>query len=110
MKALLVVLALVAAACLGACGPSTSAGRACTVNTDCDVGQQCATSMPGGYCTKGCDAEGVSRGCPAGSVCTAIGTQLVCAPTCEDSSWCREQYTCGAVVGSSLSSCQPAQS
>lgn len=91
-----------------ACGSGSSAGKPCTVRTDCDPGESCFTDSPGGFCSKGCAQEGETTDCPNGTVCTYVGgTDLVCSPTCTTAGDCREQYTCGSVINTTTKACKP---
>ena len=94
---------------LVACGKGVGVGSPCTVNGDCNSGQYCNTSVPGGYCTRGCSFEGNQlQECPAGSVCTGFGSNtLVCAVICTGANECRENFECNGVSGSSVKSCKP---
>ena len=92
-----------------ACNNPSGVGSPCTVNTDCDLGQYCDTTAPGGFCTHGCSFGGAKLNeCPSGSVCTSIrvGTQ-VCAATCSEAATCRAQYECAAVDGAVTKACKP---
>lgn len=93
-----------------ACGPTSRVGQPCTVKADCEGGQSCYTSLPGGFCSKGCTFQGATVSeCPNGTVCTQLGTgnQQICAPVCDDAADCRAEYDCKAVTGSASSACQP---
>lgn len=102
------LLPLFAVACLAgsACGKS-SVGNPCTVSTDCDPGQTCLTSAPGGYCSKGCSAEGTSVDCPGGTVCASFAGALMCSAVCQQQSDCRAEYECNGLTGSSVKACRP---
>ncbi len=93
---------------LAACGFGSSAGHPCTVKSDCDPGEVCFASAPGGFCSKGCAQEGATTDCPSGTLCTHVGgTDLICSPRCTSDGDCRTQYVCGAVVGTDTKACQP---
>lgn len=101
-------LAALAFLFLIACGGGTNVGSPCTVNGDCNVGQYCNTATPGGFCTRGCTFEGTQLNeCPGGSICTNVGSSLVCAPICTGATGCRDQYECNGTTGSSVKSCRP---
>lgn len=100
------VLLAVAVLTLSACG-GTAVGRACTADADCDAGQICYTSLPGGFCSKGCSESGSTTECPGGTVCSTHSTQLLCAPTCQVKTDCRTDYECNGVSGSNVKSCRP---
>lgn len=105
MNKLLFAAGAALALALSACG-GTSVGTACTVNDDCDDGQTCYTTTPGGYCSKGCSQEGESKECPGGTVCAAHSGTLLCSTTCQDKSDCRPEYECNGVTGSSVKVCR----
>jgi hypothetical protein len=109
MKKLIALGAMFWVAGLAACGAASRVGQPCTVQTDCEPGQSCFTSGPGGFCSKGCSFQGATTAeCPGGTVCTHVDANtLVCAPICQSSADCREQYGCGQVIGSTHSACQP---
>jgi hypothetical protein len=92
------------ALCLIACG-QTSVGDTCTQDSDCDRGQTCYTTAPGGYCSKGCNVSGATTECPANTVCAQHNTQLLCSRTCQVQGDCREGYECNGVTNSSLKAC-----
>ncbi len=91
---------------LSACG-SSSVGRPCTVDTDCDNGQTCLTSAPNGYCTRGCSLEGSATDCPGGTICADHGGRLYCSQPCQTQTDCRAEYECNGVTGSSHKVCRP---
>jgi hypothetical protein len=104
-RALIPAFVALAATCLLACG-GASTGDACTRDTDCSSGQVCLTNQPGGFCGKPCSLQG-ARGeeCPSGTICAAHGGPIVCSPTCEKQSDCRNQYQCNGVANSILKAC-----
>jgi hypothetical protein len=104
MRRLLVFSAATLALALAGCGVS-SVGRACTLDVDCDRGQTCYTDAPGGYCTKGCDAEGTSKDCPGGTLCAPHPGRLLCSNPCQADGDCRTNYVCSAVTGSEQKAC-----
>lgn len=102
------IIALSLACVAFGCGTHTSAGGPCTVNSECQIGQVCNNSLPGGFCVKGCVQEGSSDECPQGTICTQVGAALrACAPTCTDQAQCREFYSCKGVTASNTKACQP---
>lgn len=101
------LLCLVASiALMAGCGAS-SVGRSCTATADCDNGQTCFTSAPGGYCSRGCSAEGTAVDCPGGTVCANHGGTLLCSSTCQTQAECRAEYECNGLTGSSVKACRP---
>lgn len=101
-----VLFSALALCALWACGGS-SIGQPCTVNDDCDNGQTCFTSAPGGYCSKGCSIEGSNADCPGGSVCAQNAELLLCSNTCQSQGDCRADYECNGVTGSDAKACRP---
>ncbi len=102
MKRALLGLVLV----LSACGV-VRVGDACEARTDCATPLDCFPA-PGGFCTRGCAAEGGIQDCPGGTICTYFGpTELVCSTYCNASSDCRVNFECAAVVGSDKKACRP---
>lgn len=104
MKSALVALALVFVA---GCNAGGSIGWSCTSAGDCDHGQVCDLTQPGGFCTRGCGTAVAS--CPSGSVCGSLGTSLACVPTCTAPSDCRAGYACTTVGAGPTEACQPTQ-
>lgn len=90
---------------LAACG-GTSIGNACTTDADCDNTQTCDTSLPGGYCTKGCLQEGNDKECPGGSLCIANGGRFQCSDSCSVANDCRDGYECSATSDSTGKACR----
>lgn len=101
----LVVVALAALFAAG-CGGS-SVGRPCTTDSDCDTGQTCYTDVPGGYCSRGCSAEGSTTDCPGGTVCALHSTRLLCSAVCQQQSDCRTEYECNGLSGAEVKACRP---
>jgi len=64
-------------------------GAACTEPGQCTSGL-CATILPGGYCTQGCDLQG----CPSGSVCREVNGFPFCLQACGSKDECRSGYSC----------------
>lgn len=104
MKPLL--LALFCALPLLACG-NTTAGQACASDADCDPGQSCNLTLPGGFCQKTCAIAGSVRDCPSGTVCASHGDALVCSAICKAQTDCRTDYECNGVSGSADKACTP---
>lgn len=102
LRILLIGTSLSLAACAG-----PSVGRACTQRSDCETGQECYTQAPGGFCSKGCSAEGSLAECPGDTVCTQNAGLLLCAPICTDQGACRPEYECVGVANSSHKACRP---
>jgi len=64
-------------------------GDACVATADCQMGDSCATTDPGGQCVKACAAP---ADCPAGSTCT---DEKKCYKTCAAAADCpRSGYAC----------------
>jgi|CXWL01.1.fsa_nt_gi hypothetical protein len=102
------IIALTLAFAAFGCGVSTSAGSACQTNGECQLGQTCNNGYPSGFCAKGCLQEGSTDECPAGTICSQIGTnQRYCAVICTDQAQCREFYNCNGVTASNVKACQP---
>ncbi|MFZ5471150.1 MAG: hypothetical protein ACOZIN_17145 [Myxococcota bacterium] len=97
---------LFVALCLVACG-GTSVGRPCAADAECDHGQSCVTSIPNGFCTKPCFAEGSTQECPAGTICANHSGALRCSPTCQTQGDCRQELECNGVSGSETKACRP---
>lgn len=99
------------------CGPVVTVGEPCTTRGDCGPSYSCflkttngSVDVPGGYCSRGCTAEGAVSECAAGTLCTFFGdTQLICATECTTDAQCREGYACADVAGTSgaKKSCRP---
>lgn len=94
---------VVAAVAMSACGPLVTVGGPCTTRGDCTPSYSCfqkqanggTVDVPGGFCSRGCMAEGTTRECPGGTMCSFFGdSQLVCSPTCTADAQCREGYSC----------------
>jgi hypothetical protein len=106
-KALSAVGCLLALALI-ACQPPARVGFACATNTDCDPGEFCLLSAPGGFCTKGCAEAGKTTDCAGNTVCSGFGgTDQVCANICTADTSCRTGYACNGLPGTSTKSCQP---
>src|SRR5438094_664859 len=94
MQKLFLVASIVAVA---ACGPAggggsstTAIGKACRTDVDCGgSGRICATSAPGGYCTKVCTGD---ADCGTGAACDTS----FCVKKCTADSSCRtgDGYGC----------------
>ena len=82
-------------------------GSACTEDMDCfNVGQgTCYTTLqsgfvsytlPGGYCTKMCNANASTDECGTGATCVGMGSDAACVKTCGTNADCREDdgYGC----------------
>lgn len=77
---------------LGGCGRML--GDACSTSADCEVGQICDKTLPGGYCTK---ADCHYFGCPSEATCVAFNDfDNYCMLQCQEEGDCREGYTCVA--------------
>ena len=99
MRVVLAGLSL--AVLLFSCGTAVTVGTICEKNADCVPGQQCLTSVPAGYCTRGCVQEGSVQDCPGGTICTFFGgSSLVCSVYCTTNADCRVNYECSPVRGS----------
>jgi hypothetical protein len=82
MRSLLLLLAVLAAAC------GSKVGDACSLSTDCssDGTRTCDTTQPGGYCTvEGCAYDS----CPEEAVCVRF------FPGLEDGALCADGNDCG---------------
>jgi hypothetical protein len=85
-------------------------GEACRSNADCTTGLSCSSisqGYPGGYCTSAC----TSPSSCGDALCTPIGTDTVCAPTCTSDTQCRQGYGCCATLADvcvPLGACTPA--
>lgn len=90
------------------CGVTTSAGAACQLDSECQIGQTCNNTFPGGFCSKGCLQEGSTDECPQGTICAQVtpGTRY-CAVICTEQSHCRDFYSCNGITASSTKACQP---
>ncbi|MCI0571950.1 MAG: hypothetical protein L0Y66_14450 [Myxococcaceae bacterium] len=73
--------------------------QTCYVRPIADAGFPAEATFPSGFCSRACDAEGAGGGCSGGSVCALSGGVLICAPTCQADTDCREGYTCQPVGG-----------
>jgi len=82
-----------------ACSGNT-VGQSCANAADCQSGQTCLLSDPGGYCTKGCSIAGDVQACPVGSICAAQDAGMYCSATCGGAGDCRAAYTCASVTPS----------
>jgi hypothetical protein len=80
---------------LSACTPQI--GDACLTSQECNAGQLCDTSSPGGYCTlTPCE----DSGCPEEATCVEFeGAQTWCVLRCEADDDCRDGYTCRDDLG-----------
>ncbi len=68
-------------------------GDACTATADCEMGDNCATTDPGGQCVRAC---AVQADCPAGSTCT---DEKKCYKACTVAADCpRKGYACVATM------------
>lgn len=102
---------LALAALSSGCGPVVTAGDACTTRADCPPSYSCflkqpaaTNEIPGGFCSRGCIAEGDTRECPGGTVCTFFGDgNLICSPQCTANTGCRAGYECADVAMGSTS-------
>jgi len=85
-------------------GGTSPIGGACTADSDCaDQGAQCATGMPGGYCT----VFSCNQNCPTGSTCYQIDQQggTACLADCTTRGDCRvPDYACHS-PGACLTAC-----
>jgi hypothetical protein len=83
-------LGAVLALCSAGCGEDI--GDACTTSSQCESGQLCDTTLPGGYCTvKQC----LFTGCPESSLCVSFTDfDSYCMLLCSDDSDCRDGYSC----------------
>lgn len=64
-------------------------GDACAATADCEMGDNCATTDPGGQCVKACAAQ---ADCPMGSTCT---DEKKCYKACAAATDCpRMGYAC----------------
>lgn len=100
-RSLLLIASLAVLPLLG-CG--TSIGDTCS--SECGSDLFCRADFPGGFCTKGCTAEGDTASCDGDSVCVAQFRSLVCMVRCEEQSDCREGYQCNGITGSNIKACQ----
>jgi hypothetical protein len=67
-------------------------GDPCSTSSDCETGQICDKTLPGGYCTK---SDCHFFGCPSESTCVAFNDfDNYCMLSCSDEKDCREEYTC----------------
>lgn len=67
-------------------------GDSCSTSGDCDTGQICDKTLPGGYCTK---VDCHFYGCPSESSCIAFNDfDNYCMLSCTDDSDCRSEYVC----------------
>jgi MYXO-CTERM domain-containing protein len=87
----------------------TQVGKPCTDSPGCGSPRsicQPPTGLPsggtawvGGYCQEDCVAGSTANTCPAGSVCTELGTQDRCFKSCRPGTGdCREGYTCSPLA------------
>jgi hypothetical protein len=91
---------------VAACGPLITAGNPCTTRADCNPSYTCfqkqpsgQVDIPGGYCSRGCVAEGQTYDCPGGTVCSFFGdSQLICSIECTTNTECRDGYVCADVA------------
>ena len=68
-------------------------GDACAATADCQMGDDCATTDPGGQCVKACAAQ---ADCPTGSTCT---DEKKCYKACAVAADCpRMGYACVAAM------------
>ena len=95
------LVALVALTSLGACEKgaqvTTGLGKACGTTAQCEVGLDCETTFPGGYCTADCASN---ADCDSG-----LCVNDTCLAECGDEGDCREGYSC--VHGGSGRVCAP---
>lgn len=89
LRAVAICLALLP---LTACGQAV--GDACDSTADCDTGQICDITSPGGYCTRN---DCVIQGCPEEAVCVSFSAfDHYCMLRCDKDSECRSEYQCVA--------------
>ncbi|MGQ0507281.1 MAG: hypothetical protein ACT4TC_18400 [Myxococcaceae bacterium] len=100
------LIVLCCALLLNGCGV-TSAGKACSQDSDCDRLQTCNTTYPDGFCAKTCSTSGSSTECPGETICTQHATLYLCAPRCEQQTDCRDGYECNGVAGANVKTCRP---
>lgn len=94
-------LAALAVLVVSSCGTPITVGAVCEKAADCEPGQQCLTSVPAGFCTRGCLTEGSLTECPGGTICTFFGgSRQVCSTYCTVNADCRVNYECTPVRGS----------
>jgi hypothetical protein len=86
VKALWIVLAILAAGCTSQVGDACENGTQCGPQLDCDLTQ------PDGYCTKSpCEING----CPEPGECIRFDDDSTfCMAHCESSDDCRDNYVC----------------
>ena len=98
------------ALCLAcACGDNP-VGRACKTTDDCSPSFTCFTEVGGGFCSRGCTAEGDPTQCGGGTACAPVATNaLVCSPVCTDSAECNVNLVCGTVLGFAQKVCRTRQ-
>ena len=102
------VVALVLAAALAACGTDLNVGDTCTQTGGCDDGLTCDTGVAGGYCTRACTQPGQVAECRDGAICDQLpGQAMACVKLCEVQSDCRADLACSGITGSSLKACKP---
>lgn len=74
----------------GGCGRMV--GDGCTTSTNCDTGQICDRTLPGGYCTK---TDCHFFGCPSEAVCVPFNAfDNYCMLSCTENGDCRQDYEC----------------
>jgi hypothetical protein len=89
-----------------ACGPN-AVGRTCQTNADCSDTYSCFTQVAGGFCSRGCTAEGETSECPTQSACARVAANTqVCSPICTDDAQCGTGLKCGAVNGFAQKVCR----
>lgn len=84
-------------------------GDACTSNSQCGAGLECATDaetgFTDGYCTKSCVSD---NDCGSGAHCSVVNNNGFCVKSCGGNNDCtRNAYECFNLVGDSRSECGP---
>ncbi|WP_147470103.1 hypothetical protein [Corallococcus sp. AB049A] len=106
MRLTRMLLPLLMALPLLACGDSTGGvGESCG-DEGCGSGLSCRRDFPGTFCAQDCTEEGAGGGCPEDTLCTRQLDSLMCSPVCDSSSDCRESYACNGVSNTNLKACQ----
>lgn len=90
-----------------ACGPA-AVGQKCTTNADCTDSNSCFNTVAGGFCSRGCTAQGTVRDCPDKTACAQVASNtLVCSNECTDDTQCNTALRCLPVVdGSTTKVCR----